>query len=96
VERLKAVRRYVESPTLTGAPFPPGPDLDTVPGPLYGRFRSNLDWWRQRRVDAFTDSAAELLLTERQLKFYRWGGLGGGGAAPGGVGGWGLRVEVAG
>ncbi len=71
VERLAAVRKFVETQSLD-APFPPQPDLDAVPGPLYGRVYGNLDEWRQRRVDVFTDGVAELLLTERQLQYYRW------------------------
>jgi hypothetical protein len=74
------VRRYVEARSPDGAPFPPQPNLDEVPGPLYGQIQGNLDWWRQRRVDTFSDSAAELLLTERQLRYYRWAGGPGGGA----------------
>jgi hypothetical protein len=74
VERIRAVRQFVEAPSLdpSDSPFPPAPPLDDVPGPLYGALHLNLDWWRQRRVDVFGGGAAELLMTERQLQYYRW------------------------
>ncbi|KIZ04815.1 cell division protease FtsH [Monoraphidium neglectum] len=73
VERIRAVRQFVEAPSLdpSDSPFPPAPPLDDVPGPLYGALHLNLDWWRQRRVDVFGGGAAELLMTERQLQYYR-------------------------
>ena len=73
VERLRAVRRFVEAPAATGAgaaPFPPAPDAAAVPGPLYGRVYGNLDAWRQSRVDVLSGRAADLLLTARQLRYY--------------------------
>lgn len=67
MERLTAVRRFVEE---EGAPFPPAPLADTIGGPLYGDINVPLEWWKQRRVNSISWSAAEMLFTERQMKHF--------------------------
>lgn len=68
LDRIKAVREYVEKPD--GA-FPPPPLAQNVPGPIYGAVHMNLDWWKQRRINVITWNAIDMLYSERQLKYYR-------------------------
>ncbi|GLI69609.1 hypothetical protein VaNZ11_014276 [Volvox africanus] len=72
-ERLKAVRRWAEDPD---GEFPPPPVTEREAeamgpdGPLYGRLGLNLEWWSNRRSDAISWSAMEMLFNERQRKYF--------------------------
>lgn len=68
VERLQAVRKYVEN---ADAPFPPRPAAANVPQPLYGAVSMDLEFWKQRRINVITWNAVDMLFSERQLKHYR-------------------------
>jgi cell division protease FtsH len=68
VERLAALRKYVEQPD--GA-FPPPPLAKDVPLPIYGISHMGLEAWKQRRINVITWSAMEMLYTDRQKKMYR-------------------------
>lgn len=67
VERLTAVRKWVERPD--GA-FPPAPLDKDVPTPVYGAPRLTLEFWKQRRIDVVTGKAVEMLFNERQFRRY--------------------------
>lgn len=68
VERIKAIRRYVED---VNSPFPPAPLDSEVPRPIYGQIQMDLEWWKQRKINSITWSAIDMLYSERQLKYYR-------------------------
>lgn len=69
VDRIKAVRAYVEQPD---AAFPPAPGLEGVvlPEPVYGYMPQSLDWWRQRNIDVVTWNAVDMLFSEGAAKYY--------------------------
>eukprot|EP00798_Chlamydomonas_sp_ICE-L_P009428 gene9428-4069_t len=77
VERLMAVRRFVEDDT---AEFPPAPLESAVSGPLYGQsavsrplygqINGNLSFWMRRQVNTITTTAVDLLMSERELAAY--------------------------
>ncbi|GLC47538.1 hypothetical protein PLESTB_001403000 [Pleodorina starrii] len=73
-ERLQAVRRWAEE---ADGEFPPPPVTDREAaamgpdGPLYGRLALNLEWWsKRRRGDAISWSAMEMLMNERQRRYF--------------------------
>lgn len=68
-ERLKAVRRYVEGDETV--PFPPEPLDAQISGPAFGNMGGTLEFWKQRRFRTVSWSAAEMLYTERQMKWFR-------------------------
>ena len=68
LERLQAVRRWVESPNGT---FPPRPSLPELPlPPVYGWRKPELEWWKQRKFSRVTWRALEMLYTPRQMELY--------------------------
>lgn len=68
LERLKAIRRYVEQ---QDGEFPPAPTAVDVPVPLYGYTRLQaLEWWKPRQIDDITFRAIEMLYSPRQLMYY--------------------------
>jgi len=67
VNRLQAVRRWVEQP---GAPFPPPPPAKDIPTPSYGTTADSLDAWRQRNVNVITWSAVDMLYNQRQRRYF--------------------------
>lgn len=68
LERLKAIRRYVEQ---QDGEFPPAPTAADVPVPLYGYTRAQaLEWWKPRQIDDITFRAIEMLYSPRQLMYY--------------------------
>lgn len=72
VERLRAVRRYVESPTPDGAPFPPPPSPGDLPLPLYGyTTESALQWWQTRHISSVGARALQLLYSRRQYERFQ-------------------------
>jgi hypothetical protein len=72
VERLRAVRRYVESPTPDGAPFPPPPTPGELPVPLYGyTTESALQWWQTRHISSVGARALQLLYNRRQYERFQ-------------------------
>lgn len=68
VERLEAVRRFVEDPQ--GA-FPPAPLGKEVPQPVYAALPMGLDAWKQRRISVITWSAMDMLYSQRQIELYK-------------------------
>lgn len=68
VERLKAVRAYVER---DDAAFPPQPLESEVSGPLYGEVNGTLDFWKRRHFSTISWSAAEMLYSKRQYDWFK-------------------------
>ena len=69
-ERLKAIRKYVESANESGD-FPPAPPGDSLHTPVYGAVHLNLEFWKKRKINRITWSAAEMLYSPQQMKAYR-------------------------
>lgn len=68
VDRLKAVRRYVEDPN---GEFPPQPNASDLPIPLYGyTTEMALEWWKTRQISNISFRAIDMLFNERQMKYY--------------------------
>lgn len=68
VDRLKAVRRYVEDPA---GDFPPQPSMSDLPVPLYGyTSEMALEWWKTRHISSISFRASDMLYSERQAKYY--------------------------
>lgn len=71
VDRLKAVRRFVETP---GAAFPPAPGAAEgvqVPPPVCGWIPMGLEWWKQRRINVVTWDALDMLFPASAARHYR-------------------------
>jgi len=68
VQRLSAVRRYVED---MKAEFPPAPLEAEISGPLYGEVSGSLEYWKRRVFSNISWSAVEMLYTQRQLNYFK-------------------------
>ncbi|KAF6257089.1 hypothetical protein COO60DRAFT_39817 [Scenedesmus sp. NREL 46B-D3] len=69
VDRLKAVRSYVEQPD--GA-FPPPPVASDLAVPLYGYTKEMaLEWWKTRHISSISFRAIDMLYSERQVGHYQ-------------------------
>ncbi|WIA18809.1 hypothetical protein OEZ85_003491 [Tetradesmus obliquus] len=69
VDRLKAVRAYVEQPD--GA-FPPPPLSSDLAVPLYGYTKEMaLEWWKTRHISSIGFRAIDMLYNERQVGHYQ-------------------------
>lgn len=68
LERLQAIRRYVEQ---EDGVFPPAPTTADLPVPIYGYTKQQaLEWWKPRAIDNISFRAIEMLYTPRQLMYY--------------------------
>lgn len=70
-ERLKAIRKFVQSASQSSEDFPPPPDLSGLNTPIYGAVEVPLEFWKQRKINRITWSAAEMLYSPRQMEAYR-------------------------
>jgi hypothetical protein len=68
-DRLVGVRRYVEGGAE--APFPPEPTQSEISGPMLGQLSGSLEYWKRRHFRTVSWSGAEMLFSERQMKWFR-------------------------